>query len=71
MKIILSSSLESDGGVYISTDGGGRWRRVDSKEMKLPSRRVWSMAFDPTDPDRIYAATHSSGVYRIDRDLGN
>jgi hypothetical protein len=24
---------------------------IDSKEMKLPSRRVWSMAFDPQDPN--------------------
>jgi hypothetical protein len=46
-----------------------RWKRVDSKEMKLPSRRVWSMAFDPRNPDLIYAGSHSSGVYRIQRKL--
>ena len=66
-EIILSSALESDGGVYISTDAGNRWKRVDTKEMKLASRRIWSMAFDPQDANRIYAATHSSGVYRIER----
>ncbi len=66
-EILLSSSLESDGGVYISTDAGNKWKRIDTKEMKLPSRRVWSMAFDPQDPDRIFAATHSSGVYKIER----
>jgi hypothetical protein len=25
------------------------------------------MMFDPSDPDRIFAATHSSGVYRLER----
>lgn len=66
-EIILSSALETDGGLYISTDAGNRWKRVDGKDLKLPSRRVWSMAFDPRDPNRIYAATHSSGVYRIEK----
>lgn len=66
-EILLSSSLDSDGGVFISTDAGTKWKRVDTKEMKLPSRRVWSMAFDPQDPGRIFAATHSSGVYKIER----
>jgi photosystem II stability/assembly factor-like uncharacterized protein len=66
-EIILSSALDADGGLYISTDAGNKWKRVDTKEMKLASRRVWSMAFDPNDANRIYAATHSSGVYRIER----
>jgi photosystem II stability/assembly factor-like uncharacterized protein len=66
-EIYVSSALESDGGMFYSSDAGVKWRRVDSKEMKLPSRRIWTMAFDPTDPKRIYAGTHSSGVYRIER----
>lgn len=66
-EIFLSSSLESDGGIYYSTDAGMKWKRLDSKEMPLPSRRVWSMAFDPKDSNRIFAGSHSSGVYRIDR----
>lgn len=66
-EILLSSALDEDGGVYISEDAGMRWNRVDSKDMKLPSRRVWSMAFDPKDPNRIFAGSHSSGVYRIER----
>jgi photosystem II stability/assembly factor-like uncharacterized protein len=66
-EILIASSLDTDGGVYLSTDAGMRWRRVDSKDMKLPSRRVWSMAFDPRDSNRIYAGSHSSGVYRIER----
>ncbi len=66
-EIFISSALEADGGIYYSNDAGSNWKRVDSKEMKLPSRRIWSMTFDPNNSSRIYAATHSSGIYRIDR----
>jgi photosystem II stability/assembly factor-like uncharacterized protein len=66
-EIYISSALQSDGGIYYSGDGGWNWKRVDTKSMNLPSRRVWSMVFDPMDPNRIFAGTHSSGVYRIER----
>lgn len=66
-EILISSALENDGGIFISTDTGNRWKRVDSKDMKLASRRFWGISFDPQDPNRIFAATHSSGVYRIER----
>ena len=66
-ELLVSSALENDGGVYHSTDAGMNWKRVDSKELKLPSRRVWMMAFDPNNADRVYAGTHSSGVYVINR----
>jgi photosystem II stability/assembly factor-like uncharacterized protein len=66
-QMFVSSALENDGGVFYSTDAGMNWKRVDSKEMKIPSRRVWMMAFDPADSNRIFAGSHSSGVYRIDR----
>lgn len=66
-EIIVSSALESDGGIFQSTDAGNKWKRLDSKEMKLASRRVWAMAMDPNDPNRIFAGTHSSGVLRIER----
>jgi len=65
-QIIISSAIETDGGIYISTDAGNRWKRMDGKDMPLPSRRVWTMAFDKNAPGRIFAGTHSSGVYRID-----
>ena len=66
-EVYTSSALESDGGIYFSDDAGWNWKRIDSKDMQLASRRVWSMAFDPEDSNRIFAGTHSSGVYRIDR----
>lgn len=66
-EIFAASALESDGGIYFSEDAGVKWRRIDSKEMKIPSRRVWTMAFDPNNPNTIFAGSHSSGVYRIER----
>ncbi|MBO0246650.1 hypothetical protein J0671_25195, partial [Vibrio sp. Vb0592] len=65
--IIISSALETDGGIFISEDAGMKWRRFDSKEFNLPTRRIWSLIFDPSNPRRMYAATHSSGIYRIER----
>ncbi len=66
-EIFAASALEADGGVFYSDDAGKKWKRVDSKDMKVPSRRVWTMAFDPNDPKTIFAGSHSSGVYRIHR----
>lgn len=66
-EIFVSSALESDGGVFYSDNGGMNWKRVDNKNMKVPSRRVWTMTFDPNDSNRIYAGSHSSGVYIIER----
>ena len=66
-EIFVSSAIETDGGIYYSSNAGNSWKRMDSKDMKLPSRRVWSMVFDPNDSNKIYAGTHSSGVYVIER----
>jgi photosystem II stability/assembly factor-like uncharacterized protein len=51
----------SRGGVFLSTDKGQSWERIDRGE--LPSHRVWTIAFDPFDKDRAYAGSFSSGVY--------
>lgn len=66
-EVYVSSSLESDGGIFYSQDSGWTWTRIDRKDMQLPSHRIWSMAFDPRDSNKIYAGTHSSGVYMIER----
>ena len=36
------------------------WQRLDPP---LPSRRVWALAFDPRDPDKIFVGSHSAGVF--------
>jgi len=66
-EVYVSSALESDGGIFYSTDSGENWRRLD-KNMNLPSKRIWALIFDPTDSNRLFAGTHSSGVYRIERE---
>lgn len=66
-EIYTASALESDGGIFFSSDAGMNWTRIDTKDLKLPSHRVWTMAFDPNDSNRIFAGTHSSGVYKIER----
>lgn len=48
------------GGVFRSTDAGMTWQRLDPP---LPSRRVWSLAFDPRDDSKIFVGTHSAGVF--------
>ena len=66
-EVYVSSSLEADGGIFYSTDAGANWKRLD-KNVNLPSKRIWALAFDPTNFNRIFAGTHSSGVYRIERE---
>lgn len=65
-EVYVSSSLQSDGGIYHSIDAGVNWKRMDTKELNLASRRIWSLAFDPVNSNRIFAGTHSSGIYIID-----
>lgn len=66
-EVYVSSALQADGGIYFSEDAGQNWKRIDSKNLGLPSHRVWTLAFDPVDSNRIFAGTHSSGVYMIER----
>jgi len=67
-EVFVASALESNGGIYQSQNGGNTWKRVDTKDWGvLPTTRIWTMAFDPRNPDRIFAGTHSSGIYRLER----
>lgn len=68
-EVLISSALEEDGGMYFSADSGWTWRRVDTRELKLPTRRFWAMTIDPLNPGRIFVGTHSSGIYRIEAPL--
>jgi photosystem II stability/assembly factor-like uncharacterized protein len=53
-------SAAEGGGVFRSTDAGMTWQRLDPS---LPSRRVWALAFDPSDGNKIYVGSHSAGVF--------
>jgi photosystem II stability/assembly factor-like uncharacterized protein len=67
--LIIASALETEGGIFISENAGMNWKRLDSKDLRLPSRRIWALVFDPHDSKRMYAGTHSSGVYKIERNV--
>ncbi|MBX7220138.1 MAG: hypothetical protein K1Y36_09350 [Blastocatellia bacterium] len=49
-----------EGGLYLSTDGGDHFRRIDRED--LPSKRVWTVAFDLFEENQVYAGSFSSGV---------
>jgi photosystem II stability/assembly factor-like uncharacterized protein len=66
-EVLVASALENNGGIYQSLDAGATWKRVDTKDMNLASRRYWTMMFDPSNPNQILVGTHSSGIYRLER----
>ncbi len=65
-ELFVASAMETSDGIFHSTDAGSTWKRIDTL-VKLPSRRVWSLMFNPVNSNEILAATHSSGIYRIGR----
>lgn len=68
-EIVVGSALEIRGGAYRSKDAGMTWERFDQLEASIPSRRVWALAFDPRDQNRILIGSHSGGIYITDRVL--
>jgi peptidoglycan hydrolase-like protein with peptidoglycan-binding domain len=58
---------EVGGGVYRSTDAGKTWARIDPKDGRLPSQRIWALAFDPHNQDVLFVGSHSAGVYVVPR----
>lgn len=50
-------------GVAISEDGGQSWQ---IRNNGLPSTDIWSAAFDPSKPGRIWASVHEEAMYRSD-----
>ena len=36
---------EIGGGVYRSVNAGTTWARIDPKERRVPSQRIWALAF--------------------------
>ena len=58
---------EVGGGVYRSTNAGDSWARIDPKGHRLPSQRIWALAFDANDQNVLFVGSHSAGVYVVPR----
>ena len=58
---------EVGGGVYRSNDSGTTWVRIDAREHRLPSLRIWALALDPRDQNTLFVGSHSAGVYVVPR----
>lgn len=58
---------EIGGGVFRSTNGGTTWARIDPKGNRLPSQRIWALAFDGQDQNVLFVGSHSAGVYVVPR----
>ncbi len=51
----------ADDGIYRSRDGGQRFERLDLPMNKMD---VWKIAFDPDDPDTMFAGTRPAALFR-------
>jgi peptidoglycan hydrolase-like protein with peptidoglycan-binding domain len=58
---------EFGGGVYHSTNAGLTWTRIDPKERRLPSLRIWALALDTLHQNTLFVGSHSAGVYVVPR----
>jgi photosystem II stability/assembly factor-like uncharacterized protein len=58
---------EIGGGVYRTVNAGMTWARIDPKKNRLPSQRIWSLAFDSQDQNTLFVGSHSAGVYVVPR----
>lgn len=58
---------EHGGGVYRSNDAGTTWVRIDAREHRLPSFRIWALALDQRDQNTLFVGSHSAGVYVVPR----
>ena len=60
---------EVGGGVYRTTNAGLTWARIDPKNGRLPSQRIWALAFDAHDQNVLFVGSHSAGVYVVPRTM--
>ncbi len=64
-----------DAGLFVSSDGGGRWQEVEGLG-NHPSREAWmpgagglcchALVFDDANPDRMWCGISAVGVFRTD-----
>ncbi len=64
-EVLVASAMEKNGGIYRSLDAGMTWERIDTEDMNLPSRRYWTITFNPVNPEQLLVGTHSSGIYKM------
>jgi photosystem II stability/assembly factor-like uncharacterized protein len=60
---------EIGGGVFRSNDAGSTWARIDLREHRLPSQRIWALALDSRDQSTLFVGSHSAGVYVVPRGI--
>lgn len=60
---------ENGGGVYRSINAGTTWARIDPKERRVPSQRIWALALDAHNQNTLFVGSHSAGVYVVPRGL--
>lgn len=62
-EIYVSDDLRLN--IYHSKDLGRNWEKLDISQ--LPSAKIWSLASDPFDQNKLYAGSFSGGVYVMSR----
>ena len=60
MRIVAADN--SQGGVFLSEDGGVRWAKIANPGFSSPVR---FLAPDPLQPSTVYLGTGTEGVYRL------
>lgn len=69
-EIFVGNAWEQGGGVFRSVNAGDTWLRIDPQDARLPSKRIWALAFASHDQNRLFVGSHSAGVYVADRSGG-
>jgi peptidoglycan hydrolase-like protein with peptidoglycan-binding domain len=69
-EIFVGNAWEQGGGVFRSVNAGDTWLRIDPRDARLPSQRIWALAFASHDQNRLFVGSHSAGVYVADRSGG-
>lgn len=60
----------SDGQVWMTTDGGTTWTRIDTGTTSLPPRTITSIAVHPTDPNSVLVSVSGTGSGHVWRCSG-